>query len=273
MKDLTNLGRDLTKTVIIDNSPIAYCLNPCNGLPIKSFYDDINDEELLYLIPILEHIAAVENVQSFIKEQVESIDITDDQMSVPNNLNNVSSDFKVFDSGDSKAQQKYVSDEVETFKNDIDLIEKEKESADFDESKGDQEDWNVKEVEKYALTEPAKPSAMLARYNEMSQMHKPSPIKTSLYRREFTQFGQGMQNEGESIPKFKNLKINLKKPDFENKKSAYKSVDIKKSKIFDYSSLKTKTNSTTSKFELTKFYFYPFIEILFSVSKLLNFLF
>jgi carboxy-terminal domain RNA polymerase II polypeptide A small phosphatase len=248
VKDLTNLGRDLTKTVIIDNSPIAYCLNPCNGLPIKSFYDDIDDEELLYLIPILEHIATVENVQNFIKEQVESLDCSNDIMNVSNNCNNVSFDFKMFDSGCPEPLEKYGSDEVETFKNDINLIDKSKEIADFDESKGDEQDWNVKNVEKYSLTEPAKPSAMLARYNEMSQMHKPSPIKTSLYKREFTQFGQGMQNEDESIPKFRNLKINLKKPDFENKKANYKSVDIKKNMIFGFSTLNTKTNSTTSKF-------------------------
>lgn len=35
VKDIEHLGRDLNNTIILDNSPIAYCLHPNNGLPIK----------------------------------------------------------------------------------------------------------------------------------------------------------------------------------------------------------------------------------------------
>lgn len=53
MKDLTALRFDLSRTVIIDNSPAAYCLNPDNALPISSWIQDPNDDELLAMLPII----------------------------------------------------------------------------------------------------------------------------------------------------------------------------------------------------------------------------
>jgi RNA polymerase II subunit A small phosphatase-like protein len=62
VKDLNRLGRDLKKTIIIDNSPASYMFNPENAVPIESWFDDENDTELLDLIPILEELARCENV-------------------------------------------------------------------------------------------------------------------------------------------------------------------------------------------------------------------
>ena len=46
VKDLSKLGRDLRKIIIIDNSPVAYLLQPYNAYPIASWYDDPADTKL-----------------------------------------------------------------------------------------------------------------------------------------------------------------------------------------------------------------------------------
>ena len=48
-KDLSKLGRDLKKVIIIDNNSSNFGLQPKNGLKIKDFEGDENDEELDYL--------------------------------------------------------------------------------------------------------------------------------------------------------------------------------------------------------------------------------
>ena len=39
VKDLGRLGRDLSKTVIVDDSPVAYTLHPENAVPISSYIE------------------------------------------------------------------------------------------------------------------------------------------------------------------------------------------------------------------------------------------
>ncbi|KAF5760879.1 putative protein-serine/threonine phosphatase [Helianthus annuus] len=50
VKDLWNLGRDLTKVVIVDDKPYSYILQPENAIPIIPFTDDLGDDELKKLM-------------------------------------------------------------------------------------------------------------------------------------------------------------------------------------------------------------------------------
>jgi len=62
VKDLSKLGRKLQHIIIIDNSPASYMFHPNNAVPIDSWFDDMNDTELLELIPFLEDLAKVDDV-------------------------------------------------------------------------------------------------------------------------------------------------------------------------------------------------------------------
>lgn len=80
VKDLNKLGRDLQQIVIVDNSPASYIFHPdnavsipdlvlrqldwacCLQVPVASWFDDMNDNELFDLIPFFEKLSKMDNV-------------------------------------------------------------------------------------------------------------------------------------------------------------------------------------------------------------------
>lgn len=71
VKDLSALGRNLKDVIIVDNSPNSYAFQPENAIPITTWIDDVTDNKLSQLAPILELLANVEDVRDFIKRVVQ----------------------------------------------------------------------------------------------------------------------------------------------------------------------------------------------------------
>ena len=53
VKDLSLIGRDMTKCMIVDNVSDNFIMQPDNGIFIKTWYDDMSDTQLYDLIPLL----------------------------------------------------------------------------------------------------------------------------------------------------------------------------------------------------------------------------
>jgi RNA polymerase II subunit A small phosphatase-like protein len=70
VKDLSLLGRRLKHTAIVDNSPLAYGLQPQNSIPITTWFDDPEDRELLDLLPILEKLSHVDDLPSVLQRSI-----------------------------------------------------------------------------------------------------------------------------------------------------------------------------------------------------------
>ena len=57
IKDLKIFDRKINNMIIIDNNPLSYDNNIENGIPILSWYDNMNDNELLKLLPLLKYMS------------------------------------------------------------------------------------------------------------------------------------------------------------------------------------------------------------------------
>ena len=70
VKDLSLLGRDLSKVIMIDNFSENYKLQENNGLPINSWTGDADDTSLRDLIPIMNYIVEsnVDDVRNIVKK-------------------------------------------------------------------------------------------------------------------------------------------------------------------------------------------------------------
>jgi CTD small phosphatase-like protein 2 len=72
LKDLTVLGRDLSKSVLVDNSPHAFGYQVDNGIPIESWFDDPNDTELLKLERFLRTLHSADDVRDVVREKFQT---------------------------------------------------------------------------------------------------------------------------------------------------------------------------------------------------------
>lgn len=57
IKDLSKIGRDLSKLIMLDNLPENYILQPENGVYVKSWLGDQNDKCLLLLMSVFVYVA------------------------------------------------------------------------------------------------------------------------------------------------------------------------------------------------------------------------
>lgn len=69
IKDLNILGRDLTKTVVLDNAPHTYPYHLMNTIPIKSWSGESEDRELQKLIPSMEKLSTAEDFREVLKKR------------------------------------------------------------------------------------------------------------------------------------------------------------------------------------------------------------
>jgi RNA polymerase II subunit A small phosphatase-like protein len=67
VKDLGRLGRDLGQIIILDNSPASYIFHPENAVPCTSWFDDMENKELLELTPFFEQLSKAENIYTVLK--------------------------------------------------------------------------------------------------------------------------------------------------------------------------------------------------------------
>ncbi|KAF7693017.1 hypothetical protein HF521_008333 [Silurus meridionalis] len=68
VKDLSRLGRQLNKTLILDNSPASYIFHPENAVPVLSWFDDVDDTELLNLLPVFEELSVADDVYTKLQQ-------------------------------------------------------------------------------------------------------------------------------------------------------------------------------------------------------------
>lgn len=66
VKDLSKLGRHMRNVILLDNSPICFSMQPENGIPIKSWYNNKSDVELMEYTKSLILLSNVPDVRTII---------------------------------------------------------------------------------------------------------------------------------------------------------------------------------------------------------------
>ncbi|KAI8643242.1 HAD-like domain-containing protein [Parasitella parasitica] len=71
VKDLSQLGRDLASTLILDNSPASYIFHTSNAVPVSTWFNDPHDTELTDLVAFLEDLTVVDDVQLVLDNSID----------------------------------------------------------------------------------------------------------------------------------------------------------------------------------------------------------
>ncbi|KAJ9619503.1 Nuclear envelope morphology protein 1 [Taxawa tesnikishii (nom. ined.)] len=66
IKDLSQVEPDLSKVMILDNSPMSYIFHEDNAIPIEGWISDPTDNDLLHLVPLLEGLQYVTDVRALL---------------------------------------------------------------------------------------------------------------------------------------------------------------------------------------------------------------
>jgi len=66
IKDLSQVEPDLSKVMIIDNSPVSYVFHEDNAIPIEGWISDPTDNDLLNLVPLLEGLQYATDVRALL---------------------------------------------------------------------------------------------------------------------------------------------------------------------------------------------------------------
>lgn len=76
LKDLSVVrGGDLSRVILVDNNPVSFLMQPSNGIPVPSFYDDPNDRMLESLTKVLASIKSVEDVRPRLHQLFRLVDL------------------------------------------------------------------------------------------------------------------------------------------------------------------------------------------------------
>ncbi|MCJ1275227.1 Nuclear envelope morphology protein 1 [Puttea exsequens] len=76
IKDLSSVEPDLSKVMILDNSPLSYIFHEDNAIPIEGWINDPTDNDLLHLFPLLEALQYVTDVRALLALRRGEMDVS-----------------------------------------------------------------------------------------------------------------------------------------------------------------------------------------------------
>mmetsp|Transcript_20985 Transcript_20985/g.40838 ORF Transcript_20985/g.40838 Transcript_20985/m.40838 type:complete len:363 (-) Transcript_20985:267-1355(-) len=78
IKDLRHLGCPLSRTLLVDNSPVTYAAQPESAVPISSWLGDASDRAILELIALLRQASTLQDVRPLLHDRFRLCDIIAD---------------------------------------------------------------------------------------------------------------------------------------------------------------------------------------------------